>query len=235
MDNAHSTPLWVGAYMLDASRRANPDLYVCAELFTGSEEMDLEFVRALGVGSLVREVGNAGDPREESRLLYRYGLGKPLGSMDAAALTREEDLPPPPGIKGPVRPAVVTTLQGNPPHALLYDQTHDNESNVGKRSAEDNLASAGVVAFSVGAAVGSVKGFDDLHPRLLNLVGEKRVYEVEGEGPEEEKKVKGGIGRAKGVLNGLRREMVLGAYVEGHVHQENDVRFFLLYRLERLI
>lgn len=65
--------------MLDAARVANPNLYVCAELFTGNEETDLLFVRRLGLNSLVREAGNAWDPKEFSRLLYRHGIGKALG------------------------------------------------------------------------------------------------------------------------------------------------------------
>jgi len=79
IDNCHSTPLPVGTAMLDAARKVNPNLYVCAELFTGSEEMDLLFVRKLGVNSLVREAGNAWDPKELSRIMYRFGLGKPIG------------------------------------------------------------------------------------------------------------------------------------------------------------
>jgi glycogen debranching enzyme len=79
IDNCHSTPLHVGVTLLDTARVVNPDLYVCAELFTGSEETDIMFVSRLGINSLIRESGNGWDPKELSRLLYRHGVGKPLG------------------------------------------------------------------------------------------------------------------------------------------------------------
>ncbi|KIK99350.1 glycoside hydrolase family 13 protein [Paxillus rubicundulus Ve08.2h10] len=221
IDNCHSTPVHVGTTMLDSARKVNPNLYVCAELFTGSEEMDLWFVRKLGVNSLVREAGNAWDPKEFSRVMYRFGLGKPIGSMDEACLTSVEELPPPFGT-GPTRACVVTPLNGSIPHAMMYDLTHDNESYRDKRTAEHALAVAGIVTFGY-CAVASVKGFDDLYPMLLNLVAEKRVYEVTG--IEENS----GLGRAKRVLNGLRREMILGGYEEGHVFQ--DANYIMVHRV----
>lgn len=137
------------------------------------------------------------------------------GSMDGACMTSAEELPPPTG-KGPTRPCLVTPLNGSMPHALLYDLTHDNESYLDKRSAEDALSTGALVAFSY-SAIGSVKGFDDLYPQLLNLVQEKRRYAITHLDEDS------GIAKAKRVLNELRREMVLDGYEEGHVHQENDV------------
>lgn len=134
------------------------------------------------------------------------------GSMYSGCLASTEELPPPTG-KGPVRSCTVYPLRGSSPHALFFDLTHDNESPLHKRSAEDALSTGALVAFS-GSAIGSNKGFDDLYPRLLNLVQEKRLYEVASND---------GIGKAKRLLNHLHTQMVLEGYSEGYVHQENDV------------
>jgi glycogen debranching enzyme len=136
--------------------------------------------------------------------------------MDAACMTSAEELPPPTG-RGPTRPCEVVPHNGSMPHALFYDLTHDNESYADKRSAEDALSTSALIAFSH-CATGSVKGLDDLYPKLLDLVGERRAYELTGLAENS------GIARAKRVLNGLHTQMVLGNYEEGHVHQENDVR-----------
>ena len=142
-------------------------------------------------------------------LLLRYYIG----SMDAACLTTVDELPPPTG-RGPSRPCLVTPIQGSIPHALMFDLTHDNESPLFKRSAEDALSTGALVTFMC-SAIGSVKGFDDLYPKLLNLVTESRKYELGG---------KGGAASIKRVLNHLHTEMMLEGFSEGHVHQENDVR-----------
>jgi glycogen debranching enzyme len=221
LDNCHSTPLHVGVHMIDAGRRVNPNLYVMAELFTGSEEMDLKFVRELGINSLVREAYNGNDNKEFSRLLYRYGVGKPIGSMDAACLSSPGELPCLYGKAAP-RACIVTPLQGSAPHAVFYDVTHDNEAPADKRTAEDALSTGALVTFTK-AALGSNKGFDDLYPKLLNLVTDTRLYSVTG--PDD----KQGIGRVKRVLNHLHAEMMIEGYEEGHVHEEDQ--YIMIHRV----
>ncbi|THH18461.1 hypothetical protein EW146_g2524, partial [Bondarzewia mesenterica] len=230
LDNCHSTPLHVGTFLLDRAREINPDLYVVAELFTGNEDMDTIFVSRLGINSLIREAGNAGDPKEFSRIIWRDGLGKPVGSMDSACLTRSAFVASPTlSGKGPIRPCLVSPLTGSLPHALLYDQTHDNESTAMKRSAEDTLSTAAITTFSW-CATGSVKGFDEVYPKLLELVTENRPYERVGLGEGSQGFGRSGIAAAKRLLNNLHREMVLGGYEEGHVHQEND--YIVMHRVQ---
>lgn len=221
LDNCHSTPLHVGAHMIDAGRRVNPNLYVMAELFTGSEETDLKFVRELGLNSLVREAYNGNDNKDFSRILYRFGVGKPIGSMDAVCLSNFGELPCLYGTGAP-RPCIITPLHGSQPHAVFYDVTHDNESPAQKRTAEDALSTGALVTFTK-AALGSNKGFDDLYPKLLNLVTDSRMYSVTG--PDDEQ----GIGRIKRILNHLHTEMMSDGFEEGHVHEEGE--YIMIHRV----
>lgn len=151
IDNCHSTPLHVAEYLLGKAREVRPDLYVCAELFTGSEERDMLFVCRLGLHSLIREAMSAWNVAELARITARYG-GHPMGSV----LGVEEEWWP-------------------EAHALYMDCTHDNETPMQKRTAEDALPNTAIVTMSM-AAIGSTRGYDELTPRHLNLVSEARLY-----------------------------------------------------------
>ncbi|KAK0522150.1 bifunctional 4-alpha-glucanotransferase/amylo-alpha-1,6-glucosidase [Tilletia horrida] len=228
IDNCHSTPIHVGEYFLDVARQENPDLYVCAELFTGSSEMDEYFVSRLGINSLIREMENGHDPKEESRLLYRFGVNKPIGSMDKDCLSFKDSVRIPGEGQQQDVEALVVPHPGSSPHALFMDVTHDNETPTSKRTTEDAITMGALVAFSW-SAIGSNKGFDDLYPKLLDVVGEKRAYATAPVDSGDKAGESFGISEVKRVVNHLHAEMVAGGFSEGHVHQEND--YLIMHRV----
>ncbi|ORZ07829.1 glycogen debranching enzyme [Absidia repens] len=219
IDNCHSTPIHVAEYLLDAARKVRPHLYVLAELFTGSEEKDNVFVSRLGIHALIREAMQAWDTHELSRLVHRHG-GKPVGSMDEDMTWKLEpydgDI-----LGGDNNDKIfrIPIAHGSSPRALFMDCTHDNETPLQKRLAQDALPNAAVVAFS-DCSIGSVKGYDELYPRLLDIVSEKRQYAT----PD----TSAGIVEIKHQLQQLHLSMSEQGYGQVHVHQEND--YLLVHR-----
>lgn len=134
--------------------------------------------------------------------------------MDSDCLTEEATIE----YKGVSRACNIVPLQGSSPHAFMMDCTHDNESPMDKRTARDALPTGALVTFCW-SAIGSNKGFDDLYPKLINIVTEKRHYEIY-DGPNTS-----GIGKFKRIMNHLHTEMAIEGFSEGHLHQEADVSF----------
>jgi glycogen debranching enzyme len=194
IDNCHSTPIHVAEYLLSKAREIRPHLYVVAELFTGSEQIDHIFVNRLGITSLIREAQNAPDSHEQGRFVYRYG-GEPVGAFRSKT-TR----PAPPSVA----------------HALFYDQTHDNPPPAHKRTVYDHVPTAAMTSIAY-CASGSNRGYDEFIPFQIDVVQEARQYTT---WPELEE-LGGGMVKARKLFNDMHFNLCANGFTELFVDQIN--------------
>jgi glycogen debranching enzyme len=230
IDNCHSTPIHVAEHILDEARRIRPNLYVVAELFTGSEEMDYVFVKRLGLSSLIREAMQAWSTGELSRLVHRHG-GRPIGSFEVDEITRADVKTPVSPIREPLEllngsnghsREIIQRIKSMPVHALFMDCTHDNEMPAQKRDARDTLPNAALVNMC-SSATGSVMGYDEIYPKLVDLVNDTRLYTSESSiKPVVVGGGKNGIGGIKKLLNQIHTLMGKDGYDETHIHHEDQ-------------
>lgn len=242
IDNCHSTPITVAEYLLDKAREIRPNLAVFAELFTGSEEMDYFFVKRLGISALIREAMQAWSTQELSRLVHMHG-GRPIGSFEVdeiyASDTITNDTPKAAGGKANLTngfklssPERIHRIKKTAVHALFMDCTHDNEVPAQKRDARDTLPNAALVSMCA-CATGSVMGYDEIYPRLLNIVQEQRTYtSASSDGPVNIGPGKGGIGGIKKLLNKLHTVMGKDGYSETFIHHEGE--YITIHRVNPL-
>lgn len=217
IDNCHSTPIHVAEHILDEARRVRPDLYVVAELFSGSEETDYFFVKRLGLSSLIREAMQAWSTAELSRLVHRHG-GRPIGSFEVDEASTLETA----GSKGNLSREIIKQIRPTPVHALFMDCTHDNETPAQKRDARDTLSNAALVSMC-SSATGSVMGYDEIYPKLIDLVNETRLYTSESsKAPPNGTTGNNGIGGVKKLLNQIHTLMGKDSYDETHIHHEDQ-------------
>lgn len=225
IDNCHSTPLHVAEHLLDEARKVRPNLAVFAELFTGSEQADSVFVKRLGLSALIREAMQAWSTGELSRLVHMHG-GRPIGSFELDVPSSASRRASANDITDEIVSAskeTVRLIRQTPVHALFMDCTHDNEMPAQKRDARDTLPNAALVNMCASAS-GSVMGYDEIYPKLVEIVHEKRLYSSPYSEAAAALKVGAGvgIGGVKKLLNQIHTMMGKDGYDETHIHHEGE-------------
>lgn len=238
VDNAHGTPAHVLAYMLRAARSVRPELMVNTELFTGSLSLDVEYIGRMGVTSLVREAAQTHSPADLTSYLYAAG-GDPAGSLKPPM---DHVL----SLLGP-QPAESSEFARSGAHLdwrtwmadeclptrvppLLFDCTHDNPAPAQHRHVANALPTAVAVGMCAGG-VGSVRGYDTLVPRNINVVHDERWYDsvslpslaaLHGKQalPKSIAPELPGMHKWRSLLNALHAGMARAGYTEAHYHLE---------------
>lgn len=223
IDNCHSTPIHVAEYMLDEARKVRSDLAVFAELFTNNEHTDFIFIKRLGISALIREAMQAWSTQELSRIVHRH-CGRPIGSFDIDLATPSKS-----PVNGHVNgdsystKEIVKHIGESPVHALFMDCTHDNEMPAQKRDARDTLSTAALVNMC-GCATGSVIGFDEIYPKIVEIVHESRLYtSISSERDVSIGAGEGGIAGVKKLFNHIHTLMGKDGYSETFLDHQGEM------------
>ncbi|KPM06297.1 glycogen debranching enzyme-like protein [Sarcoptes scabiei] len=219
LDNCHSTPIHVAQHMIDSARRVNPDLYLIAELFTSSEDVDNIFVNKLGINSLIRETMSADRSFELGRQVFRYG-GQPVGSFKPECSRSSH------GNNQMILMPMIPSMT----HAIFFDQTHDNESLIVRRTVYDTIPNAALIAM-IYAATGSNRGYDELVPHHINVVHETRTYRSWN---ENDLNLTNGIIAAKRKLNQLHYFLNSQGYTQSFVDQRDRDTIVVTHSLKKI-
>ena len=225
IDNCHSTPIHVAEYMLDQARKVRPNLAVFAELFSGSEATDFVFVKRLGLSALIREAMQAWSTQEVSRLVHMHG-GIPIGSFSLEEIKNADKAANLANGQAngtiPASQEVIHRIGASNVHALFFDCTHDNEPPAQKRDARDTLPNAALVSMC-SCATGSVMGYDEVYPQLVDLVSETRHYtSISSSAPVVVQAGEGGIGGVKKLLNQIHELMGKDGYDETYLDHKDQ-------------
>lgn len=196
IDNCHSVPLPVLQFLLARARAVNPDLVVFAELFAPSYDALHGYTAACGIDCLLREACAPGSQAALHQLLYENcgAAESPLGRPPA--LPRRDGR----------RSAAPIPVRG-----WVFDQTHDNRPLLATRTPQDTLATSALVAMCA-TPTGSVRGYDELLPFLVDVVHETRPFSAQCDAV-----AAAGIARAKRLFGALHAELAQRGFSEAYV------------------
>lgn len=206
IDNCHNTPMHVAEHFVDVARSERPDIFVVAELFTGSEHTDALWCARLGLSALIREAVHPTNATELAHLCHRFGVAHAVGEVTRTAL----------------EPGYVS-LEPRMPPALFTDCTHDNETPAQRQTAAHSLALLALTMMTH-AAAGTVRGFDQFVPKTIDLVRDKRLYAALDA-------AEGLVGVRRRFLD-LRRYMSeRGGFDEAYVHRTDETVFITRHNI----
>eukprot|EP01091_Cochliopodium_minus_P012931 TRINITY_DN4039_c0_g1_i1.p1 TRINITY_DN4039_c0_g1~~TRINITY_DN4039_c0_g1_i1.p1 ORF type:complete len:1528 (+),score=372.55 TRINITY_DN4039_c0_g1_i1:37-4584(+) len=196
IDNAHSTPIHVARYLLDKARKVNPEIYICAELFSCTPAKCAHYVSQLGIQSLIKES------------MYMTNASHFAHELNTTRKRHKLDFLPHLGEFNVINPTPVSYI--------FFDCTHDNEVPNQKRTARDTLPNSIITSMAC-TSIGSAKSYDLVLPEQLNVVFENRIY------PSQDELKYDGMQKPKSVIYGLHDKMFKDNYKELSVYGHHDI------------